>query len=97
MAFTYTADSSAPPAAVWALLAEPGQWHRWAPHIRGVRGFGGARVTSPSAGVILLAGVVPVLALITEATATSWTWRIGLVRVRHSITPHGPAARSPSS
>ncbi|WP_165491823.1 SRPBCC family protein [Egibacter rhizosphaerae] len=31
------AESTAPPADVWALLADPQQWARWAPHIRWIQ------------------------------------------------------------
>lgn len=48
----YHAHSTAAPASVWRLLAEPAQWSRWAPHIRGTRGLGDPEVrpVTPSAG-----------------------------------------------
>src|SRR5213080_575410 len=37
---TFTARSTAPPAAAWALLARPARWPEWAPHLGGAWGLG---------------------------------------------------------
>ena len=87
---TWTAESSAPPEAVWRLLARPALWHEWAPHVRGAWGLGSPEVRAGATGAARLLGVVPVPARVTEKRdGRSWTWRVGLVDMVHRVEPRG--------
>ena len=84
------ADSTAAPATVWALLARPAQWHRWAPHIRGAWGLGSPEVAAGRRGLVRLLGVVPIPALVVAVVpGTSWTWTVGPMRLRHEVAQRG--------
>jgi hypothetical protein len=86
----YSATSHAAPADAWALVSRPGEWHRWAPHLRGAVGLGRPEVERGRIGVGLLAGVVPVpSAVVAKEAGRSWTWQVGLLRVRHAVRPLG--------
>lgn len=88
---TRSAVSTAPPAAAWALIARPGRWARWAPHVRGAWGLAGAdgTVRAGARGAARLLGVVPVPAVITKVEpGRSWTWRVaGTVTMDHIVEP----------
>jgi hypothetical protein len=86
---TWSAESTATPAAAWALLARPGAWSTWAPHVRGAWGLGSPEVEVGAVGAARLLGVVPVPAKVTDKTpGRSWTWRVGgLVEMVHRVEP----------
>ena len=86
---TYAADSTASPAAAWALLARPDGWPTWAPHVRGAWGLGTPEVRPGAVGFARLLGVVPVPARITAKDAgRSWSWRVGeVVTLVHRVEP----------
>ena len=91
---TYEADSRAAPAAVWALMAEPGRWHRWAPHIRGAWRLGDPEVQVGRRGLVRLFGAPVVPARITRKRAgRMWAWKVGPVELTHRVDP-GPAGGS---
>lgn len=70
----------------WRLTAEPAQWHRWAPHIRGASGLGEPEVEAGRFGFIVLASGLRVPARITDKQAAqSWDWRVGPVEMRHGV------------
>ena len=54
---TWTADSEAPAAIAWALMARPGAWSSWAPHVRGAWGLGAPEVRAGARGAARLLGV----------------------------------------
>jgi hypothetical protein len=84
----HTARCAAPPAAAWALLARPGRWHEWAPHVRGAWGLGNPEVRLGARGAARLFGVVPVPATVTaKVDGRSWTWRVGPVELVHQVRP----------
>ncbi len=87
------ADSAAPTAVVWALLARPDRWPAWAPHVRGAWGLAGAggEVTAGARGAARLAGVLPVPVRVTAVDpGWSWTWRVaGLVDMEHRVAERG--------
>jgi hypothetical protein len=97
------ADSSAPPAEAWALLAEPSRWSEWAPHVRGAWGLGSPEVEAGRRGAARLLGVIPVPAKVTQVEpGRSWSWHVGPLRLDHTVHPtpvgcrvsttlHGPA------
>ena len=86
---TWTAQSDASPAAVWALLARPRAWPSWAPHVRGAWGLGEPEVRAGALGAVRLLGVIPVPARITsKRDGSSWTWRVGPVELVHRVVPH---------
>ena len=82
---TWTADSSASPAAAWALLACPELWSTWAPHVRGAWGLGSPEVRVGARGAARLLGVIPVPAKITAKSERSWTWRVGPTTLAHRV------------
>ena len=76
---SWSADSSAPPSAAWALLSRPEAWAAWSPHVRGAWGLGDGEVREGAHGAARLLGIVPVPARITAKSRRSWTWQVGLV------------------
>ena len=84
---TFTADSAAPPAAVWALLARPDEWAIWAPHVRGAWGLGSPEVREGAFGFARLLGVIPVPAKITAKSEHAWSWRVGPMTLVHRVEP----------
>ena len=84
---TWSADSTAAPAAAWALLSRPDAWPAWSPHLRGAWGLGGDEVRTGAYGAARLLGVLPVPARITARSERAWTWRVGLVEMTHRADP----------
>ncbi|MBE2316824.1 SRPBCC family protein [Solirubrobacter sp. CPCC 204708] len=86
---TWTADSRAPAAIAWALMARPGVWASWAPHVRGAWGLGTPEVEAGAVGAARLFGVLPVPAKITAKSARSWTWQVGPAEMVHRVEERG--------
>lgn len=86
-----SAFSAAPPSVVWALLAQPGHWTRWAPHVRGGGGLADAAgvVREGARGTVRLAGVAPVpVRIVRVDDGRSWQWRVaGVVDMDHVVEP----------
>lgn len=83
-------DSDASPEQAWELYAQPARWKEWAPHIRAPHGLGSPEVEPGASGHIRLAGLAPVWAEITaKRPGRSWTWRVGLVELTHTVEPNG--------
>jgi hypothetical protein len=82
---TWTADSDAPPQIAWALMARPGIWSSWAPHLRGAWGLGAPEVQVGAVGAARLLGVLPVPAKITAKSERSWTWQVGPAEMVHRV------------
>lgn len=81
-------ESEAPPERVWELYAQPKRWKEWAPHIRSPRELGSPEVEPGASGRIHLAGLAPVWAEVTaKRPGQSWTWRVGLVELTHTVAP----------
>ncbi len=92
--FSCQARSSASPEEAWQLLAHPGRWHEWAPHVRGGWGLGEPEVREGAAGFVRLLGVVPVRAVITEVDpGRSWSWRVGPALMAHRVEAAGDGCR----
>ncbi len=90
MSLRYEAESTAPPRAVWALMARPAAWPAWAPHVRGAEGLGEPEVEPGRRGHVRLLGFVPIPAEITaKEPGRSWTWRVGPATLVHSVEPRG--------
>lgn len=90
----YDARSAAVPAEAWSLIARPGRWSEWAPHVRGAWGLGDPEVVEGARGAARLLGVVPVPATVTEVLpGRSWTWQVGPVRMVHAVEPEGEGSR----
>ena len=97
-------DSSASPERVWELYAQPKRWKEWAPHIRSPQGLGSPEVEPGASGRVHIAGVAPVWAEVTsKRPGRSWTWRVGLVELTHTVEPRngggstvGLAMRAPA-
>lgn len=82
--------SSAAPDQVWALVARPENWSRWAPHVRGAWGLGRPEVEQGRLGAARLLGVLPVPARITEVEpGRRWCWTVGPIRIVHEVEPAG--------
>jgi hypothetical protein len=86
---TWTADSEATAPVAWALMARPGAWSAWAPHVRGAWGLGTPEVRAGAVGAARLLGVIPVPAKITAKSERSWTWRVGPALMTHRVVAHG--------
>jgi hypothetical protein len=88
---TWEQPSSGPAEAAWALLSRPGEWHRWAPHVRGAWGLGDGEVRAGATGAARLLGALPVpVAIVAEEPGRSWTWRVcGVVEMDHRVEPRG--------
>lgn len=85
---SYEAESRAPAEQVWPLLARPGRWHEWAPHIRGASGLGDGEVEPGRKGAARLMGVVPVPVEITgKDEGRSWSWKVGPMTLVHRVRP----------
>ena len=87
---TWTATSTAPPAAAWRLLSRPASWSEWAPHVRGAWGLGSPEVRAGAVGAARLLGAVPIPArIVAKRPGRSWTWRVGLglVDMVHRVEP----------
>ncbi len=88
MARIYSADSAAPVAEAWSLIAEPARWPEWSPHVRGAWGLGSPEVEQGRTGAARLLWTVPVPARITEKVdGSSWTWRVGPMTLVHAVLP----------
>jgi hypothetical protein len=86
----YEAESTADPDVAWALLARPGRWHEWAPHVRGAWGLDDedGQVRRGALGAARLLGAVPVPARIVDVVPNrSWSWRVGPVLMDHRVEP----------
>jgi len=86
---TWTADSAATAPVAWALMARPGAWSAWAPHVRGAWGLGSPEVRAGAVGAARLLGVIPVPAKITAKSERSWTWRVGPALMTHRVVARG--------
>jgi hypothetical protein len=86
---TWTADSEATAPVAWALMARPGAWSAWAPHVRGAWGLGTPEVRAGAVGAARLLGVIPVPAKITAKSERSWTWRVGPALMTHRVVAQG--------
>ena len=88
MTVQVSAHADASPARVWELYAHPARWKEWAPHVRSPRGLGDPEVEPGARGTIRLGGAVPIPATITTVEAgRSWSWRVGVATLRHTVTP----------
>jgi hypothetical protein len=86
----YEARSDALPETVWALLARPGRWSRWAPHIRGAWGLGDPEVEPGAVGAVRVLGLLPVPArIVAKEPGRSWTWSVGPVTILHRVVASG--------
>ena len=93
---TFAVDTAAEADHAWRLLARPGNWPRWAPHLRGAWRLGAPEVEEGAVGAARLLGVIPVPArVVRKRDGRSWTWRVGLgvVEMVHRVEarPEGGA------
>lgn len=85
---TVEVESNAPAEEVWELYSQPERWKEWAPHIRAPHGLGSPEVEPGASGHIRFAGLAPVWGEITsKRPGRSWTWRVGLVELTHTVEP----------
>lgn len=90
---SYEANSRAPVAEAWSLIARPGRWHEWAPQVRGAWSLGSPEVRLGARGAARLFGTLPVPArVVAKRPGRSWTWRVGPVDIVHRTRP-GPGGR----
>lgn len=83
-------STSATPAAVWSLYAEPRRWREWAPHVRSPRGLGDPEVREGARGSVRLGGALAVAARITAVDrGRSWSWQVGPVTLHHGVRADG--------
>jgi hypothetical protein len=85
---SFSAYSQADPAVAWALMARPGRWSEWAPHIRGAWGLGSPEVRNRAVGAVRLLGFVPVPArIVAKQPGRMWAWRVGPAVLVHRVEP----------
>jgi hypothetical protein len=90
MALRFKAIANAPPEVVWALVARPAEWSRWAPHVRGAWRLGAPEVEAGRSGAVRVFGLAPVPARITaKDPGRSWSWKVGPVAVAHRVEAVG--------
>jgi uncharacterized protein YndB with AHSA1/START domain len=97
-------ETEADPERVWELYSQPSRWKEWAPHIRAPKNLGSPEVEPGSSGSIRIAGLAPVWGEVTaKRPDRSWTWRVGLTELTHTVTPRagggtviGLAMRAPA-
>ena len=83
---TYEARSLATVEEAWSLIARPGRWHEWAPHVRGAWSLGSPEVRRGARGAARLLGAVPIPArVVAKRAGRSWTWRVGPVDIVHRV------------
>ena len=76
------------------MLARPGEWHSWAPHLGGAWGLGVPEVEPGRRGFARLLGVVPVPAKVTQVTeGVSWSWIVGPMTLHHLVEAVGRGLR----
>lgn len=92
-------DIVAPPAVVFAVMADVERWHEWTASIRGVRLFGGAPLAPGRRALVRQPGLPPALWTVTDLQPDrEFTWvsvAPGLrVTARHAAldTPGGTRA-----
>ena len=91
---TYEARSLATVEEAWSLIARPGRWHEWAPHVRGAWSLGSPEVRRGARGAARLLGAVPIPArVVAKRAGRSWTWRVGPVDIVHRVAPAPGLAR----
>ena len=91
---TYEARSRATVEEAWSLIARPGRWHEWAPHVRGAWSLGSPEVRRGARGAARLLGAVPIPArVVAKRAGRSWTWRVGPVDIVHRVAPAPGRAR----
>ena len=82
----WTERTTAPPEAVWPLLARPSEWHHWAPHVGGAWGLGDPEVEAEKVGLVRLGGVIPVPArVIAVEPGRSWRWFVPPLFLHHEV------------
>ena len=87
---TFAVETPAPPRIAWRLLARPGDWSRWSPHVRGAWRLGAPEVRVGAIGAARLLGAVPVPVRVTaKRDGRSWSWRVapGVVEMVHRVEP----------
>jgi hypothetical protein len=85
---SYEAQSTAPAARAWSLMAEPGRWSEWAPHIRGAWRLGSPEVQVGRRGLVRVLGAPLVPAKITrKRSGRMWAWKVGPVELVHRVDP----------
>lgn len=83
---SYEAESTAAPTEAWNLMARPGRWKEWAPHIRGAWGLGAPEVQVGKRGLVRVLGAPLVPARITRKRAGRvWAWKVGPVELTHRV------------
>jgi hypothetical protein len=89
-----SAETNAPAAEVWSLLAEPARWHEWSPYVAGGEGLGEPEVEAGAVGAVILRGGIRIGAEILEVVpGISWAWQVKGLRMRHEVTPTPSGAR----
>jgi hypothetical protein len=93
---TWTVDSSARPAAAWALMSRPSAWPAWAPHMRGFWSrppLGDGEVEVGAWGAAWVVGVPVPARVIGKRARREWTWQFGLAQVTHRVEPRRGGCR----
>lgn len=91
---TSEVDCDVSAARVWELIATPGRWREWSPHVVGAEGLGAATVKAGAEGHVVLRGGLRLPARIsTVEPGRSWTWQVGGIHVLHGVGPRVGGSR----
>lgn len=84
-------EVAAPAPAVWALLADPAQWPRWGPSVRGASLDGGRMRAGATGRVLPIAGPALPFRVTAWEDGRAWAWAVaGVAATDHRVDPLVP-------
>jgi hypothetical protein len=97
--FAISIDIAAPPAIVWAVMADAERWHEWTPSVRSIRLLDDGPLAVGTRALIRQPKFPPAVWKVTAVeSGRSFTWRSGApgvwVYARHSVEPISGGSRA---
>ena len=99
MDFQISVEIAAPPATVWAVMADAERWHEWTPSVRSIRLLDDGPLRVGSRALIRQPKFPPAVWKVTALDpGRSFTWKSGApsvwVHAHHSVVPIPGGARA---